>query len=109
MWVSLVYVLCSLTSLASFLALLAVFRRADIGYSVTRSFTTARTLFDSYAASGNRILLLTGICCLGFVAYHVLLVMDLTPLEHNDLALGRNLVGLAGVGILLFGLVMARS
>jgi hypothetical protein len=79
---TLVYSLCALTSLACAVLLLR-------GYSATRA----------------RLLLWSGLCFAGLAANNVLLLIDKRVVPTLDLSLWRSLPALAGVALLLYGLV----
>lgn len=77
-----VYVLCALTSIAC-----------------------AVLLTRGYARSRARFLLWSALCFIGLAANNVLLFLDLAVLPRVDLSLWRSLTALAGLALLLFGLV----
>ena len=79
---TLVYALCALTSLAC-----------------------AVLLLRAYAASRVRLLLWSGLCFAGLAANNVLLLIDKRLTPTVDLSLWRSLPALAGVALLLYGLV----
>lgn len=79
---TLVYSLCALTSLAC-----------------------AVLLLRGYAASRARLLLWSGLCFTGLAANNVLLLIDKRLVPTVDLSLWRSLPALAGVALLLYGLV----
>ena len=79
---TLVYALCALTSLAC-----------------------AVLLLRGYAASRARLLLWSGLCFAGLAANNVLLLIDKQVVPTLDLSLWRSLPALAGVALLLYGLV----
>lgn len=79
---TLVYTLCALTSLAC-----------------------AVLLLRGYAASRARLLLWSGLCFAGLAANNVLLLIDKRVMPTLDLSLWRSLPALAGVALLLYGLV----
>jgi hypothetical protein len=79
---TLVYSLCALTSLAC-----------------------AVLLLRGYAASRARLLLWSGLCFAGLAANNVLLLIDKRLVPTVDLSLWRSLPALAGVALLLYGLV----
>jgi hypothetical protein len=79
---TLVYSLCALTSLAC-----------------------AVLLLRGYAASRARLLLWSGLCFAGLAANNVLLLIDKRVVPTLDLSLWRSLPALAGVALLLYGLV----
>jgi Family of unknown function (DUF5985) len=77
-----VYVLCAVTSLAC-----------------------AVLLLRGYARRGVRLLLWSGLGFVGFALGNVLLVMDLVVLPEQDFTIYRSLPVLAGLAVLLYGLV----
>ncbi len=79
---TLVYALCALTSLAC-----------------------AVLLLRGYASSRARLLLWSGLCFAGLAANNVLLLIDKRVVPTLDLSLWRSLPALAGVALLLYGLV----
>ncbi|HET7460143.1 MAG TPA: DUF5985 family protein [Longimicrobium sp.] len=79
---TLVYVLCALTSLAC-----------------------AVLLLRGYARNGVRLLLWVGLCFVGLTLNNVLLVVDVRVVPDVDLSLWRSLPALAGLMLLIYGLV----
>ena len=77
-----VYILCALTSLAC-----------------------AVLLMRAYAQSRQRFLLWAGLCFIALVVNNVLLYVDFIIGPIMDLSLPRGIAALAGIGILVFGLV----
>lgn len=77
-----VYVLCALTSLAC-----------------------AVLLLRGYARTRVRLLLWSGLCFVGFFLNNVLLVVDVRVVADVDLSLYRTIPALAGVALLIYGLV----
>jgi hypothetical protein len=77
-----VYVLCALTSLACALLLLR-----------------------GYARRGVRLLLWSGLGFVGFTLGNIMLVLDLVVLPERDLSIYRSAPVLAGLAVLLYGLV----
>lgn len=80
--VTLVYALCALTSLAC-----------------------AVLLLRGYFASRARLLLWSGLCFTGLAANNIILLIDTRVVPTIDLSLWRSLPALAGVAILLYGLI----
>ena len=80
--VTLVYSLCALTSLAC-----------------------AVLLLRGYRASRVRLLLWSGLCFVGLAANNIILLIDTRVVPTIDLSMWRSLPALAGVAILLYGLV----
>ena len=79
---TLVYALCALTSLAC-----------------------AVLLLRGYLNSRARLLLWAGLCFTGLAANNLLLLIDKRVVPTVDLSLWRSLPALAGVALLLYGLV----
>lgn len=79
---TLVYVLCALTSVAC-----------------------AVLLLRGYARNGVRLLLWVGLCFVGLALNNVLLVVDVRVVPDVDLSLWRSLPALAGLMLLIYGLV----
>ena len=78
-----VYVLCALTSLAC-----------------------AILLLRAYQARGVRLLLWSGLAFIGFTAGNMMLVMDRVVIGPEvDLSIWRSLPVLAGLAVLIYGLV----
>jgi Family of unknown function (DUF5985) len=78
----LVYVLCAVTSVVC-----------------------AILLLRGYAASRTRLLLWASVCFLGLALNNVLLLIDLTMLPDIDLFWWRTVPAIAGMLILLYGLI----
>jgi hypothetical protein len=62
-------------------------------------------LLDGYRTSRVRLLLWAALCFVGLAANNVLLFVDLVILPERNLGVLRSAVGLAGMCILLFGLI----
>lgn len=77
-----VYVLCALTSIAC-----------------------AVLLLRGYARSRVRLLLWSGLCFVGLALNNVLLFVDVRVLPETDLSLVRTLPAIAGIVILIYGLI----
>lgn len=77
-----VYILCAVTSLACAVLLLRAFFR-----------------------SRARFLLWSGLCFVGLGANNVLLYLDLAVFNELDLSIWRQAAALAGLVLLLFGLI----
>ena len=65
----------------------------------------ALLLLRGYRRSRTRLLLWCGLCFLALFAENVALFIDLVVVPKVDLLLVHRSLGLAGVGVLLFGLV----
>jgi hypothetical protein len=79
---TLVYALCALTSLAC-----------------------AVLLLRGYARTRVRLLLWSGLCFTGLALNNIILLVDLRVVPTIDLSVWRTLPALAGIVILLYGLV----
>jgi Family of unknown function (DUF5985) len=79
---TIVYVLCALTSAAC-----------------------AVLLLRGYARNGVRLLLWVGLCFVGLALNNILLVVDVRVVPSMDLSLWRSLPALAGLMLLIYGLV----
>ncbi|HEV2147702.1 MAG TPA: DUF5985 family protein [Longimicrobiaceae bacterium] len=79
---SIVYALCGLTSVAC-----------------------AVLLLRGFHSSGARLLLWAGLCFVGLAVNNVLLFVDLSVVPDLDLSVWRSLPALAGLLLLIYGLV----
>lgn len=79
---TLVYALCALTSLAC-----------------------AVLLLRSWARNRVRLLLWVGLCFVGLALNNIVLVVDVRVVPELDLSLWRSLPALAGLILLMYGLV----
>jgi hypothetical protein len=77
-----IYVLCALTSI-----------------------TCAFLLLRGYSQSRVRLLFWSGLCFAGLALNNILLILDLSVLPDVDLEMWRTVPALAGVGLLIYGLV----
>jgi len=77
-----IYVLCALTSIAC-----------------------AFLLLRGYSQSRVRLLFWSGLCFAGLALNNLLLIADLRMLPDVDLEMWRTLPALAGIGLLVYGLV----
>lgn len=80
--VGIVYVLCALTSLVC-----------------------AVLLLRGYRQSGSRLLFWSGLCFVGLALNNLLLVADLQVFLDADLSTARSLPALAGLLLLLYGMI----
>ncbi len=78
-----VYVLCALTALGC-----------------------AILLLRAYSRSRLNLLLWSGLCFTGLAVSNFFLVLDLVIFTGYDLALARQIPTLAGLGVLIYGLVL---
>lgn len=81
-----IYTLCALTSLAC-----------------------AVLLLRAYSVSGMKLLFWSGMCFLGLTASNVLLVLDRIVYPDVDLYGARLLAALAGLLLLVYGLIWERD
>ncbi|HEX8276505.1 MAG TPA: DUF5985 family protein [Longimicrobiaceae bacterium] len=79
---TIVYALCGLTSIAC-----------------------AVLLLRAYSASRVRLLLWAGLCFVGLALNNVLLFVDMRMIPQVDLSVWRSLPALAGLLVLVYGLV----
>jgi hypothetical protein len=66
---------------------------------------SAWLLLRRYATNRVRLLLWGGLCFLGLTVNNVLVFVDLLLVPHLDLFLWRNLAAVAGMAILIYGLI----
>jgi hypothetical protein len=69
------------------------------------SLACALMLWRGYSRSGTKFLLWSSLCFFGLALNNVLLFVDLVLVPEIDLSLWRNLAALAGLGLLLYGLI----
>lgn len=69
------------------------------------SSACALLLLRSYAGSGVRLLLWSGLCFLGLAMNNALVVLDLLVIPDIDMRVARLLLALAAVSILLYGFI----
>jgi hypothetical protein len=69
------------------------------------SLVCALLLLRGYFASRTRLLLWSSLCFVGFFLNNALLFVDVVIAPEIDLLLLRNVVGLASLVILLYGLI----
>ena len=79
---TMIYFLCALTSVAA-----------------------AALLLRSYRKNGVRLLLWSGLCFAGLALNNILLFIDVKVVPQTDLSLVRTLPAIAGVAIVIYGLV----
>ena len=80
---------------------------ATIVYSLCAlaSIACAVLLLRAYAASRVRLLLWAGLCFVGLGLNNVLLFIDMSMVPDLDLSVWRSLPALAGLVLLVYGLV----
>lgn len=69
------------------------------------SITCALLLYRAFRGSRSRLLLWSALCFTGLAANNAMLVLDRVVLPDVDLSLWRQVPALAGVAMLLYGLV----
>ena len=69
------------------------------------SATCAALLFRGYRQSGARLLFWSALCFIGLALNNVMLVIDVRVVPNIDLSAWRVLPALAGVMLLLYGLI----
>ena len=69
------------------------------------SVVCAILLLRGYGSSRTRLLFWAGLCFVGFAINNILLFVDLVLLPDVDLFLWRTLPALAGILLLIYGLV----
>ena len=82
MFANIVYILCAATAI-----------------------TCAVLLFRGYRQSGARLLFWSALCFIGLALNNILLVIDVRVVPNIDLSAWRVLPALAGVMLLLYGLI----
>lgn len=69
------------------------------------SATCAALLLRGYSQSRARLLFWSGLCFVGLALNNVLLIVDVNILPDVDLELWRTVPALAGIALLVYGLV----
>ena len=69
------------------------------------SFACTAMLLRAYLRSRARLLLWSGLCFAGLALNNILLVVDKRVVPTMDLSLWRSVPALAGLALLLYGLV----
>ncbi len=69
------------------------------------SLACALMLWRGYARSGTKLLLWSGLCFFGLALNNALLFVDLVLVPGIDLSIWRSLAALAGLALLLYGLI----
>jgi hypothetical protein len=62
-------------------------------------------LWRGYRQSGARLLFWSALCFAGLALNNILLIVDVRVLTHLDMSIGRSLPAVAGVLLLVYGLV----
>ena len=69
------------------------------------SFVCAALLLRAYAQTHTRLLLWSGLCFAGLFLNNLLLLIDKRVVPSMDLSVWRSMPALAGIGLLIYGLV----
>lgn len=80
---------------------------ADLVYALcaVTSLACAALLLRGYANSKARLLLWSGLCFSLLFLNNVMLILDVRVFPEVDLSLWRSMPALAGIGVLIFGLI----
>ncbi len=80
---------------------------ANIVYVLCAATSTlcAVLLYRGYRSSGARLLFWSALCFLGFALNNILLIADVRFIPDVDLSTWRMVPALAGVAVLLYGLI----
>jgi hypothetical protein len=80
---------------------------ADIVYVLCSATSTlcAILLYRGYRNSGVRLLFWSALCFVGFALNNILLIIDVRFVPEVDLSTWRIVPALAGVAVLLYGLI----
>ena len=83
---------------------------ADVAYILCAltSISCAALLLRGYKQSGSRLLFWSGLCFVGLALNNVLLIIDIRVLPNVDLSNIRSLPALAGLLLLIFGLIWEK-
>jgi len=76
---------------------------------VATSVVCAALLLRGYRTTRTRLLLWSSLCFVGLALNNVLLFVDLVLVPQVDLSIPRTLAALAGMAILVFGLVWEKQ
>lgn len=69
------------------------------------SMLCAALLLRAYARTGTRLLFWSGLCFVGLAVNNTILVIDRLVVTDVDLSTWRPLPAVAGLGLLLYGLI----
>jgi hypothetical protein len=80
---------------------------AELVYALcaATSLLCALLLFRGYRASRSRLLFWASLCFAGLALNNILLFVDLILLPQVDLFVWRSIAALAGMSVLLYGLI----
>ena len=83
---------------------------ADIAYILCTltSIACAVFLLRGYKQTGSRLLFLSGLCFVGLALNSILIIIDVRVLPNVDLSTIRALPALAGLVLLIFGLIWEK-
>jgi hypothetical protein len=83
---------------------------ADVAYILCAltSISCAALLLRGYKQSGSRLLFWSGLCFVGLALNNVLLIVDIRVLPDVDLSNIRSVPALAGLLLLIFGLIWEK-
>jgi hypothetical protein len=83
---------------------------ADVAYILCAltSIGCAALLLRGYKQNGSRLLFWSGLCFVGLALNNVLLIVDIRVLPNVDLSNIRSLPALAGVLLMIFGLIWEK-
>jgi hypothetical protein len=83
---------------------------ADVAYILCAltSIGCAALLLRGYKQSGSRLLFWSGLCFVGLALNNVLLIIDIRVLPDVDLSNIRSLPALAGLLLMIFGLIWEK-
>jgi hypothetical protein len=83
---------------------------ADIAYILCTltSILCAVLLLRGYKQSGSRLLFWSGLCFAGLALNNILLIVDVRMLPNVDLSDVRSLPALAGLLLMIFGLIWEK-
>jgi hypothetical protein len=83
---------------------------ADLAYILCTltSIVCAALLFRGWKQSGSRLLFWSALCFVGLALNNILLIVDVRMLPDVDLSSVRSLPALAGLGLLIFGLIWEK-
>ena len=83
---------------------------ADVAYILCTltSIGCAVLLLRGYKQSGSRLLFWSGLCFVGLALNNILLIVDVRLLPEVDLSNIRSLPALAGLLLLIFGLIWEK-
>jgi len=83
---------------------------ADLAYILCTltSIVCAALLFRGWKQSGSRLLFWSALCFVGLALNNILLIVDVRMLPDVDLSSVRSLPALAGLALLIFGLIWEK-